>query len=136
MRCSSHRGRLTLRLGRIKFNFPFYFASTAANVTTLMAAAVAFFTDADWDTCKEAFTSAPTSSAGSGSLAVTFSTQKSVWHPIHSLFDTNETAFQRPYRARDHAWRMPTHPPPALSISLGAPEYGIGEVRAGCVGAA
>jgi hypothetical protein len=80
-------------LGRIKFNFPFNFANAAANITTLMAAAVAFFTDADWNPCKEAFASAPTSFAGNGSLAVTFGTQKTVWHLIHSPFKTRDCFF-------------------------------------------
>jgi hypothetical protein len=48
-------------LARIKFNFLFNFAATATNIATLMAAAVAFFTKADWNTCQEAFASAPTS---------------------------------------------------------------------------
>jgi hypothetical protein len=58
---------------------PFNLATTATNITTLVAAAVAFFTDVDWNTREGAFASATTSCAGNGSLAVTFRT-KSVWH--------------------------------------------------------
>jgi hypothetical protein len=58
----------------------FDFATTATNITTLMAASVACFTNADWDTRDGAFASAATDCAGSGSLAVTFRTQKPVWH--------------------------------------------------------
>jgi len=70
----------TLRRGPIKFNFPFNFASPATNIATLMAASVAFLASADWHTCEGALAIATTNGAGSGSLAVTFRTQKSVWH--------------------------------------------------------
>jgi hypothetical protein len=45
-----------------------------------MAASLAFFTSADWDTREGALASATTDGAGNGSLAMTFRTQKSVWH--------------------------------------------------------
>jgi hypothetical protein len=45
-----------------------------------MAASAAFFASADWDTREGALASAAADGAGSGSLAMTFRTQKSVWH--------------------------------------------------------
>ncbi|HEV2717343.1 MAG TPA: hypothetical protein VGU64_18900, partial [Terriglobales bacterium] len=63
-----------------------------------MAATLAFFASGNRDTREGAFAGATTNGAGSGSLAVTFRAQKSVWHPIHSLFDINETAFPRNLR--------------------------------------
>jgi hypothetical protein len=73
-------GILSDRLVRTKFGRPLNFASTAANITTLVAASLAFFANAAWHTREEAFAGATTNGAGSGSLAVTFRTQKSVWH--------------------------------------------------------
>jgi len=58
----------------------FNFASTATNITTLVAASLAFFANATWDIREGAFAGATTNGAGSGSLAVTFRAQKSVWH--------------------------------------------------------
>jgi hypothetical protein len=97
-----------------------------------VATTLAFFANGNWDTRERAFAGATTNGAGSGSLAVTFRAQKSVWHPIHPLFDINETAFPRNLRRErprvEIAYSLSLH-------SLGAAEYGIGEVRAHCVGA-
>jgi hypothetical protein len=99
-----------------------------------VTATLAFFANGNWDAREGAFAGATTNGAGSGSLAVTLRTQKSVWHPIHSLFDINDTAFaenlQRERPRVEDANSLSLH-----SISLGAAEYGIGEVRASCVGA-
>jgi hypothetical protein len=85
-------------LARTKFDVPFNFPGAATNITTLVAAPIAFFTDAGWDTREGAFASAVTSCAGSRSLAVTFRTQKPVWHLTHTrLFSTNVPS-QRPQR--------------------------------------
>jgi hypothetical protein len=64
----------------LSFNFPFHFATTATSIATLMAASLAFFTSANWDTREGALASAATDGTGSGSLAMTFRTQKPVWH--------------------------------------------------------
>ena len=99
-----------------------------------MATTLAFLANGNRDTREGAFAGATTNGAGSGSLAVTFRAQKSVWHPTHSLFDINETVLPRNLpreRPRvEDAYSLSLH-----SKSLGAAEYGIGEVRAGCVGA-
>jgi len=99
-----------------------------------VATTLAFFANGNWDTRERAFAGATTDGAGSGSLAVTFRAQKSVWHPIHPLFDINQTAFPRNLQRErprvEDAYSLSLH-----SISLGAAEYSIGEVRAHCVGA-
>lgn len=93
-------------IARTKFNLPFNFAGTAAHITTLVATSVAFFTNADRDTRERAFASATTRCAGSGSLAVTFRAQKSVWHLAHSrLFGTNATTSAADFR--EPACQMP-----------------------------
>jgi hypothetical protein len=56
------------------------FASTATNVATLVAASLAIFANANWDTREGTFAGATTNGTGSGSLAVTIRTQISVWH--------------------------------------------------------
>ena len=94
-----------------------------------MATTLAFFASGNWDTREGALADAPANSAGRGSLAVTLRAQKSVWHPIHSLCDINETAFPRNLQ-REDAYSLVLY-----SIPFGAAEYGIGEVRASCGGA-
>ena len=118
-----------------KFNLPLNFAGTAAHITTLVATSVAFFTNADRDTRERAFTSAATGCAGSGSLAVTFRAQKSVWHLAHSrLFGTNATTSAADFREPACQIALPLIADPS-SIALCALEYSISEVRTGCGGA-
>ena len=122
-------------IARVKFNLPFNFAGTAAHITTLVATSVAFFTNADRDTRERVFASATTRCAGSGSLAVTFRAQKSVWHLAHSrLSATNATTSAADFREPACQIALPLIADPS-SIALCALEYSISEVRPGCDGA-
>ena len=74
-------------------------------------------------------------------MIVTFGAEKIrlASYPTSRSFRTNEITFPNALKASDRAADCyvanPVRSPTALSVSLCAPQYGISEVRAGCVGA-
>ena len=99
-----------------------------------MAASLAFFATAAWDTREGAFAGATTPCAGSGSLTVTFR-HKNLFgiSPTPACSGPTRLRPQRTQRARVSD-ALPLIADPS-SISLCALEYSISEVRPGCGGA-